>query len=83
MYVMINTLFFSYNASIKVYRAQNIRNRIWPKRPTLHIQLTKTFVAKTSWPKRPTFVGNTELKIPGGKEIYRICHELTVEIKSY
>ena len=54
LYVMINNFFFSYNTSIRVYRAQNVRNRIWPKRPTLHHPLAKMseakrFVAKTSY----------------------------------
>ena len=55
---MINNFFYSYNTCIRVYRAQNIKNRIWPKRPTLHLQpakmsVAKMSVAKTSWPKRP------------------------------
>ena len=61
---MIKNFFFPYNASIKFYRAKNIGNRIWPKRPALHLQLAKTscftpsagqnvLLYTFSWPKRP------------------------------
>ena len=36
---MNNSYIFFYNASIRVYRAQNTRSRIWPKHPTLVLQL--------------------------------------------
>ena len=49
VYVMINNFFFSYNDSVRVSRAKI--SRIWPKHPTLHLQM-----AKTSWQKRPTFI---------------------------
>ena len=59
---MISNFLFSYNTSIRV---QNIRNRIWPKRPTLRLRLAKTSYFTPSagqnvllyafgWPKRPT-----------------------------
>ena len=60
---MINNFFLSYNASIRVYRAQNITNKIWPKHPTLHLQLAKTSWPKHPWPKCPTFAQSTQADI--------------------
>ena len=52
-YVMINNFFFSYNAYKRVYRVKNMRKRIWPKCPTLNLQLAKTSMAETSLLKHP------------------------------
>ena len=59
----VTTSFFPTMLLIRVYRAQNIRNRIRPKRPTLHLHLAKNIcgqnvhgqnlLAKMSWPKHP------------------------------
>ena len=79
----LTTSSFPTNSSIRVYRVHNIRNRIWPKRPSLRLQLTKTSEAKTSWPKcpwpkrpwpkRPTFMYNSQIYFPNISEWMTSC----------